>query len=201
MLTFSPTALGARNASLAVSDTANGNAGSSALSGVGIAGRLTITPLTSIFGNVIVGAASAAKTTTVKNPNTVTLHIDTVAPSGEFAITSDGCSGNDLAPAATCAIKAVFSPTQTGALSGNLSITDDAAGSPQSVTLTGTGILANPTFSPLSLAFGRVHVGSVSATKSVTITNPNILPLDITSIGAAAPFDVVANPLSTPVEC
>ena len=53
--------------------------------------------------------------------------------------------------------------------------------------------LPNPTFSPLAVGFGRVHVGSVSATKSVTITNPNILPLNITSIGTATPFDVVAN--------
>ncbi len=192
-VTFSPTALGARGATLAVSDSANSNAGAVTLGGIGIAGRLTVTPLTLSFGNIVVGATSAAKTTTLKNPNTVALHIDTVAPSGEFSIASDACSGNDLAPAATCAIEATFSPTQTGALSGNLSITDDAASSPQSVALSGTGILANPTFSPLSIAFGRVHVGSVSATKIVTITNPNILPLDITSISAAAPFDVVAN--------
>jgi hypothetical protein len=192
-VTFSPTVLGARGAMLAVSDSANSNAGAVTLGGTGIAGRLTVTPLTSSFGKIVVGATSAAKTTTLKNPNTVTLHIDTVAPSGEFSITSDTCSGNDLAPAGTCAIEVTFSPTQTGALSGNLSITDDGAGSPQSVALSGTGILANPTFSPLSLGFGRVHVGSVSATKIVTITNPNILPLDIISISTAAPFDVVAN--------
>ncbi len=193
MLTFTPGALGTRTASLAVSDDANPNAGSAALSGVGIAGELTITPRTLIFGNVVVGATSAAKTTTLKNGNTVALHINTVVPSGEFSITSDGCSGNDLAPGATCAIGAVFSPTQTGALSGNLTITDDAANSPQSVALTGIGILANPTFSPLSLGFGTVQVGSVSAVKTVTITNPNILPLDIASITATAPFEVVAN--------
>ena len=193
MLKFTPAALGARTASLAISDDSNPSAGSAALSGVGIAGKLTITPLKQSFGNVIVGATSAAKTTTLKNPDAVALHIDSVAPSGEFAITGDTCSGNDLAPAAICTIKAVFSPTQTGPLSGALSIADDAAGSPQSVALTGAGILANPTFSPLSLGFGRVHIGSVSAIKSVTITNPNVLPLNIGSISAAPPFAVVAN--------
>jgi Galactose oxidase, central domain/Kelch motif len=193
MLTFTPGALGTRSASLVVSDTANANAASVALSGVGIAGKLTITPLTSKFSNTIVGASSAAKTTTVKNGNTVALHVDAVTPSGEFAITSDACSGNDLRPGASCAIGVEFSPTQAGALSGNLSIADDAAGSPQLVTLEGTGILANPTFSPLSLGFGRVTVGSVSAAKTITITNPNISALDIVSISAAAPFEVVAN--------
>ena len=192
-VTFTPGALGTRTGSLMVSDTANPNAGSAALSGVGVAGKLTITPLTSIFGSIVVGATSAAKTTTIKNSNPVALHIDTVTPSGEFAITSDKCSGSNLAPSATCAIKAVFSPTQTGVLNGNLTITDDAAGSPQSVTLTGTGILANPTFSPLSLAFGRVKVGTVSATRTVTITNPNVLALAIASISTTGPFQVITN--------
>ena len=193
MLTFTPAALGTRNASLAVSDTANANAGSAALSGVGAPGKLTITPLTSNFGNIVVGAASAAKTTTLRNLTAATMEITSVTPSGAFAIASDGCSGNDLAPSATCAISVTFSPTQTGALSGNVSIADDAANSPQSVTLEGTGILANPAFSPTSLAFGRVQVGSVSATKSVTITNPNAVALAVSSITVPAPFEKVAD--------
>jgi len=193
ILTFTPRALGTRSASLAISDTASANAGSAALSGVGVAGKLTISPLTLLFGNVVAGATSAAKATILRNPNTVALHINTAVPSGKFAITSDTCSGNDLAPSATCTIGAVFKPTQTGALSGNVTITDNAANSPQSVALSGTGILANPTFSTLSLSFGRVRVGSVSAVKSVTLTNPNILPLDISSITATVPFAVVAN--------
>ena len=193
MLAFTPAALGTRTASLAVSDTANANAGSAALSGVGIAGKLTITPLKTNFGQVLAGAISASRTTTVKNPTGATLEITSVVPSGEFTLASDGCSGHDLAPAATCTIETEFNPTQTGALSGNLSIIDDAANSPQSVTLEGTGILANPTFSPAALGFGRVQVGAASAIKTVTITNPNILPLDISSISAPLPFEVVAN--------
>ncbi len=192
-VTFTPTTLGARGANLAISDSANSNAAAVTLGGTGVAGKLTITPLTLSFGNTVVGATSVAKTTSLRNPNTVALHIDSVSPSGAFSIASDGCSGSDLAPAATCAIKTMFSPTQTGTQNGNLTFTDDAADSPQSEALTGIGILANLTFSPLSLGFGRVHVGSVSATKSVTIGNPNILPLHITSIGAATPFEVVAN--------
>jgi Kelch motif/Galactose oxidase, central domain len=192
-MTFTPTALGSRGATLAISDSANSNAGAVTLSGTAVMGKLTISPLTLSFVKTVVGATTAAKATTLKNPNTVALHIDSVTPFGEFAITSDECSGNDLAPAATCSIGATFSPTQTGALSGSLSIADDATGSPQSVALNGIGILANPTFSPLSLGFGRVHVGSVSAGKAVTITNPNILALSISSIAATAPFDVVAN--------
>jgi hypothetical protein len=151
-LTFTPGAVGTRNASLVISDTSSANGGSAALNGVGVAGQLTINPLNLNFGNVVVGATSAAKTTTLTNPNTVALRINTVTASGQFAISSDTCSGNDLAPNATCTIGATFSPTQTGALSGDLTISDDAANAPQSVELSGTGILANPTFSPTSVA-------------------------------------------------
>ncbi len=192
-LTFTPAALGTRTASLSLSDDANPSAGSATLSGVGVAGKLTIIPLTWSFGSVVVGATSTTKTTTLKNPNMVPLHIAAVVPSGDFAIASDTCSGKDLGAASSCTIGATFSPTQTGALSGSLAISDDATGSPQAVALTGTGILSNPTFSPISLAFGRVHVGTVSTAKSVTITNPNILALGIASISAAVPFNVVSN--------
>ncbi|MGA8794975.1 choice-of-anchor D domain-containing protein, partial [Candidatus Binatus sp.] len=192
-VTFTPTALGARSATLAVSDDANLNACWAALSGTGIAGKLTIRPLTSSFGKVLVGATSAAKMTTVENPTAATFQIASVVASGEFTIASDTCSGDELPPGASCAVKAVFNPTQTGALSGNLIITDDAANSPQSVTLEGSGILANPTFSPLSLAFGRVQVGSVSAVKTVTITNPNIVPVNVGSMSATVPFELVSD--------
>ena len=193
MLTFTPAALDNRSASLAVSDTANANAGSSALSGVGVPGKLTITPLTSAFGNLVVGNTSTAKTTTLKNPNTFALHITSVAPSGYFGISSDTCSGNDLAPGATCAVGAVFSPIQTGALSGHLSITDDAASSPQSVALTGNGTLAPPTFSSPSIPFGKVLVSNFTAATSITLINDNILPLQITSITTSGPFGKTTN--------
>jgi hypothetical protein len=192
-LTFTPGMLGTSNASLAISDTANANAGSVTLSGVGIAGKLTITPLTWSFGSVLVGATSVAKTTTLKNLNKVALHIDTVTPSGDFAISSDTCSGKDLASAASCTIAAKFTPTQTGARSGSLNITDDALNSPQSVALSGTGTLANPTLAPTSIAFGKVHVGSVSPPKTVTVTNSNVVALSISSISATLPFNLLTN--------
>jgi len=36
-------------------------------------------------------------------------------------------------------VKVSFTPTQTGLRTGSLTFTDNAAGSPQSVALTGTG--------------------------------------------------------------
>jgi len=44
-----------------------------------------------------------------------------------------------VAPAASCLIKVSFTPTQTGLRTGAVTITDNAADSPQSIALSGTG--------------------------------------------------------------
>ena len=44
-----------------------------------------------------------------------------------------------MAAGASCAISVVFTPTATGTRTGTLSVTDDASGSPQTVSLSGTG--------------------------------------------------------------
>jgi hypothetical protein len=48
-------------------------------------------------------------------------------------------NGTNLNPGASCEIKVSFTPTETGARPGSLNFTDNASGSPQAVTLTGTG--------------------------------------------------------------
>jgi hypothetical protein len=47
--------------------------------------------------------------------------------------------GSSLAAGSSCAIGVFFDPTVGGARTGTLTITDNAAGSPQTVTLTGSG--------------------------------------------------------------
>src|SRR5205085_11254256 len=47
--------------------------------------------------------------------------------------------GGSLDAAASCTISVTFTPTQVGARSGAITITDSAAGSPHTVALSGTG--------------------------------------------------------------
>ena len=75
-----------------------------------------------------------------------------------------------------------FAPTASGARSGTLTIADNASGSPQTVTLTGTGAAPAVTFSPASLSFGTQKVGTTSAQKTVKLSNAGTAPLTITSI-------------------
>lgn len=76
------------------------------------------------------------------NTGTASLAISGIAASGDFA-ESNNCGGSVTA-GSSCTISVTFTPTTTGTRPGTLSISDNAAGSPQSVVLSGTGVAASP---------------------------------------------------------
>src|SRR5277367_149377 len=84
-----------------------------------------------------VGASSAVQVVTVSNPGATPLKMTSVTISGDFAQTND-CPA-ELATGKDCTINVIFSPTQTGARTGTLSIKDSALTSVQEIALAGTG--------------------------------------------------------------
>src|SRR5207249_2191329 len=64
---------------------------------------------------------------------------------------------------------------------GDVTITDDAANSPQVIALAGTGTVVQLT--PSSLGFGDQRVGTISRPKTVILTNTGSTPLSIRGIG------------------
>ncbi len=134
--------------------------------GVGTA-VITATPTSIIFkAKQAAGTTSASQPVTVKNSGSGPTAISITA-SGDFSQTNN-CS--TLSAGSSCTVNVSFAPTAVGNISGAITITDGAANSPQIVSLTGIGI-APLSFSPTSLAFSSVAVGSSSASKSVTLTN------------------------------
>jgi len=127
----------------------NGNNLITALAGTGGGGgpAVTLSPTSLKWGKILVGTTSGAKTVTLTNSGTATLNISTIAASGDFALkvvkatklVTPCVDGTALAPSATCIFKVTFTPTQTGVRTGAVTITDNAANSPQQVSLTGTG--------------------------------------------------------------
>jgi kumamolisin len=126
----------------------NGSGLINALAGSGGGPAVTLTPTSLKFGKTAVGKTSAAKKVILTNSGTATLNISTIVPSGDFALATvkktkkvTPCvNGGTVAAGATCEIKVTFTPTQTGARTGDVTFTDNAANSPQQVPLTGTGI-------------------------------------------------------------
>jgi len=75
------------------------------------------------------------------NTDTSTLTITSIAVAGTNAsqfVFANSC-GATLAVGANCTIHGHFAPTATGAMTAAITITDSATGSPQSVSLSGTG--------------------------------------------------------------
>jgi hypothetical protein len=146
-VTFTPGALGTRSASLTVTDNAAGSPQSVALSGTGAtqAPAVTLNPTSVNFGNQSTGSTSSAQTITLTNSGTSPLTITSIALSGtnasDFAQTNTcPASTSTLAANGTCSISVTFTPGSTGARTASLTVTDNAAGSPQSVALSGAGV-------------------------------------------------------------
>jgi hypothetical protein len=102
---------------------------------------LSFSSATLSFPAESVGTASPVQTVAVENPGTAPLSISKIAITGADAGSfheTNNC-GKSAAPGANCLISITFKPTSTGSLTAFVSVTDDATGSPQSVSLVGTG--------------------------------------------------------------
>jgi len=151
-VTFTPTALNSRIASLTFFDDAANSPQTVALNGTGTSGSGTIqlSSSTLSFGSQQVNVKSAVEGVTVTNssattPLTISSITITGANSGDFAIDpASTCAANTvLQTGGTCIAGITFTPTTTGVLeTATLSINGSASNSPQKVTLTGTGTTA-----------------------------------------------------------
>jgi hypothetical protein len=91
-----------------------------------------------VFGNQKVGTTSPAKTVTITNNQAIPLNISNIVATGDF-VQKNNCHST-VAAAGNCKVSVTFTPTVAGTRTGSVTITDDAASSPQVVQLSGTGI-------------------------------------------------------------
>jgi hypothetical protein len=103
---------------------------------------VSLSPAGLAFSQENMGSTTAPQTITLSNTGNAPLSISSIALEYlvgiEFAQTNN-CGGG-LAAGSNCAISVTFTPQATGSRSASLVITDNAALSPQTVSLTGTGI-------------------------------------------------------------
>jgi hypothetical protein len=90
------------------------------------------------FGSEVEGTASEPLLITFANSGTAPLTIMGTAASANFAETNN--CGTTLAAGANCAINVTLAPNTTGSVTGTVTFTDNAAGSPQAVSLSGTAV-------------------------------------------------------------
>jgi Abnormal spindle-like microcephaly-assoc'd, ASPM-SPD-2-Hydin len=96
-----------------------------------------VSPANLKFGARRVGSTSPAKILKVINNGGAPVKFTAMPVTGDFAV-SDTC-GASLAAHEACTISVTFKPIAAGKRTGNLPLQDDAANSPQLVTLSGKG--------------------------------------------------------------
>ncbi|HEY3456764.1 MAG TPA: choice-of-anchor D domain-containing protein, partial [Bryobacteraceae bacterium] len=140
-VTFSPTASGARTATLSFADSVAGSPQIVTLNGAGVGGSVSLSPSTLVFSQQL-GVPSAAQTVTFSNIGAYPVSIGSILLSGanvsDFSL-STTC-GSSRAAGAHCTASATFTPLAAGVRTASLVFTDDAAGSSQTVTLSGAGV-------------------------------------------------------------
>ena len=145
---------------------------------------VSLSPTSLAFGSQHVGTTSTAQTVTLSNTGNAALSITSLAVKGtngsNFAQTNT--CGSSVAAGAHCTISVTFTPSASGSRTASVSITDNASGSPQTVSLSGTGTAALVSLSPTSLAFGNQSVGTTSTAQTLTLSNTGNAALSITSL-------------------
>lgn len=148
----------------------------------------TLNPTSLTFATQTVGTSSTPQLVTLTNTGSANLTISSITVTANFTETNN-CGGG-LIPGGSCTINVAFNPTTRGAITGTLSVADNASGSPQTASLSGTGTFVKLT--PSSLNFGSVPVGMTSTAQTVTLTNvarSSALSVTSITIGGTDPGD------------
>jgi len=106
------------------------------------------------FGDEEEGSTSEPLLITLTNSGTTPLTITSIAVSANFAETNT--CGTTLAAGANCAVNVTLAPSTTGSVKGTVTFTDNAAGSPQTVSLSGTAVTPSTL---TGLCVGEIEVG------------------------------------------
>jgi len=146
--------------------------------GMGIA-NLTAYPVASLSPATIsftqaTGSTSAAQAATLSNTGTAALSISGISITGtnpnNFAIaTGANACGTTLAVNSTCKIYVTFTPATTVSYSATLSVADNAAGSPHTLSLSGTGVNFAIAASPAA----QIVIPGHAVNYTVTVTAQN----------------------------
>lgn len=148
---------------------------------------LSLAPAALAFGNVAPGATSESQTVTATNVGYQPLIFSSMkAPLG-FA-ESDDCSPS-VAPGASCTITVTLAPYAPGPIAGALMLSDNVAGSPQYVALSGNpGTAPQISFSPPELAFFAPKLGDTTQAQTLKVQNTGLGQLAISGISTSDAF-------------
>jgi len=178
-VTFDPSASGSASDAVQISYGNPATTFSISLTGNGATPVAALTPAPLNFGNQSM-PGSSTEVATLTNSGNASLSSISASISGtnagDFSISSDRCSGVVLPANSNCLVTVSFSPKAKGNRAATLSIADSASGSPQTISLTGTGVQSTPTLlwspSAASITYGTpLGTGVLDATANQSGSN------------------------------
>lgn len=158
------------------------------LSGTGTKAVLSITPTAVSFGPTSVGSSASVRVM-LTNIGTATARDIAANISTAFGVSGSNCPAN-LAPGAACTFEVVFSPTQTRAYAGQLTVWASNADAVV-LPLSGDGAF--------NWVFANTPINGTSASRSLNVTNPASTAVGFGSLTVSGPFVVTANTCSAGV--
>jgi hypothetical protein len=211
-VTFTPAAAGTRTATLTVSDNGSGSPQTASLTGTGTQPAVTLSPTSLSFPWQFINTNSSPLPVTLTNSGNGTLSISSILAAGPFNQTNT--CGSSLGAGLSCTINVVFQPTSENTFTGSVTITDNAPGSPQVVSLSGqafgkprlsAGIVGqSPSGTTITATLqitddgtgaaqqvwiNAIRFETLDGTGTVTLVNPS-LPVSVGNLAIGASADV-----------
>jgi hypothetical protein len=174
-LTLAPTAVGTRAAVLTIASNAANGTATVSLSGAAVQYAIMVSPTSGTL-QAKVGALSEPMQALVSNPGASPLTVSSIAASERFVLQpgSNGCGTGPivLSPSQSCNLYVAFQPTDTGTVSGEVTIASQATATPSVIALS-----AQATSEPTSAAIGsasNIGLGGCSIGASEQLIDPTL---------------------------
>lgn len=207
-VTMTPTTIGMRTGAIQINNSVDG-VHAVALSGMGQQAGVNVSPTSLAFGslpvtsaNQVTSASGTVLTLAVANTGNVPLLLSSISTLGDFSET-DNCR-SAVAVNSSCTITVKFVPTALGHRTGTLTISDNAGGGTQLISLEGEGSPAGLTLTPPVVSFGTQAVGTTSQSRTTTLANntgQSISNLVITASGEYSETNDCGNTLVNGASC
>ena len=204
---FAPVTAGEATGSIAITSNASDPNLTIALSGTGVQGRLSATPASASFGDVVMGG-NGSKVVRLSNTGTSALTISHLSVSGKGFSMSTVATPLKLAVGQSISLEAHFAPVTAGEATGSIAITSNASDPSLVIGLSGIGVGAQGRLSatPASASLGKVVVGennsqtirlSNTGDGSVIISRVNVVGSGFKLAGLTVPTVIASGKSAT----
>jgi hypothetical protein len=179
-VTFHPASAGIHEGRVTFTHNGSTSPDTVHLEGRGVVAGFLVTPASLSFGGVPV-SSTKAESLLVTNTGGTTLTISSIVSSNTASFSVAEIGPVAILPGDSTFVHVTFHPATAGLHEGRVTFTHNGSTSPDTVHVSGSGVVASISIMPLSLVFGAVQV-STSKADSVVVRNTGGATLSISSI-------------------